>query len=168
MWLYVEKKIKVQYIGKEPTRALTSDWKKDITEWQIFETSEKEALQLLRLYWYLYEIVSDEDTEENTTDNTDISDNTTDETNNTIENSEEVENSEETEENEEVENEETDNTEDVEEVENEEENNEEDLVEWLTPEEVELIWLRKAYKEKYNQEVPVNKKNDINWIKSKL
>ena len=46
---------------------------------------------------------------------------------------------------------------------NTEENNDEQ-----TEEEKMLEELRKAYKEKHNQEVPVNKKNDINWIKSKL
>jgi len=31
-----------------------------------------------------------------------------------------------------------------------------------------IDWLRNDYMEKHGKEVPVNKKNDIEWIKSKL
>jgi len=133
MWLYKDVEVSLQYIGENDTRVLTLDWKKDVKKWDIFKTTEKEAKQLLRMYWYLYEIVSDEQTEEDTTDGT------SDDVNNT-ENKENTENTEN-----------TDNKEDEQ-----------------TEEEKMLDELRKAYKEKYNQEVPVNKKNDINWIKSKL
>lgn len=135
MWLYVEKKIAIQYIGEDDTRVLTIDWKKDIKKWDIFETTEKESEQLLRIYGHLYK-VSDEKVE----DGTDKKTTKTEETKDT----EDTENKDETEDKE-------DDT--------EEEKSEEDLL---------LEQLRKTYKEKYNQEVPVNKKNDINWIKSKL
>jgi len=145
MWLYKDVEVSLQYIGEEDTRVLTIDWKIDVKKWDIFKTTEKEANQLLRMYGYLYQIVSDEQTEEDTTDDTDTSDNTTDETSDDVNNAE--------------------STESVENTENTEEENKEDE---KTEEEKMLEELRKAYKEKYNQEVPVNKKNDINWIKSKL
>lgn len=135
MWLYKDAEVSLQYIGENDTRVLTLDWKKDVKKWDIFKTTEREAKQLLRMYWYLYEIVSDEETEEDTIDDTDTSDDTTNET-----------------------------SDDVNNAENAEENKEDEQ----TEEEKMLDELRKAYKEKYNQEVPVNKKNDINWIKSKL
>jgi len=138
MWLYKDVEVSLQYIGENDTRVLTLDWKKDVKKWDIFKTTEKEAKQLLRMYWYLYEIVSDEETEEDTTD---TSNDTTNETSDDINNTENTENKESTEENKEDE---------------------------QTEEEKMLDELRKTYKEKYNQEVPVNKKNDINWIKSKL
>lgn len=139
MWLYKDVEVSLQYIGEEETRVLTLDWKKDVKKWDIFKTTEKEAKQLLRIYWYLYQMVSDEQTEENTTDDTDTSDDTTDET-----------------------------SDDVNSEENTEENTDENEEDEQTEEEKILEELRKAYKEKYNQEVPVNKKNDVNWIKSKL
>lgn len=139
MWLYKDVEVSLQYIGEEDTRVLTLDWKIDVKKWDIFKTTEKEAKQLLRMYGYLYQIVSDEQTEEDTTDDTDTSDDTTDETSDDV------------------------NTED-----NTEENTENEEEDEQTEEEKMLEELRKAYKEKYNQEVPVNKKNDINWIKSKL
>lgn len=142
MWLYKDVEVSLQYIGEEDTRVLTLDWKIDVKKWDIFKTTEKEANQLLRMYGYLYQMVSDEQTEEDTTDDTDTSDDTTDETSDDV-NTE-------------------DNTE--EDTENTEENKEDEQ----TEEEKMLEELRKAYKEKYNQEVPVNKKNDVNWIKSKL
>jgi len=132
MWLYVEKKIALQYIGEDDTRVLTIDWKKDIKKWDIFETTEKESEQLLRIYGHLYK-VSDEKVENDTDEKT-------------------------------TKTEETKDTEDKDETENKEEDTEEEKSE----EELLLEQLRKAYKDKYNQEVPVNKKNDINWIKSKL
>ena len=138
MWLYKDAEVSLQYIGENDTRVLTLDWKKDVKKWDIFKTTEKEAKQLLRMYWYLYEIVSDEQTEEDTIDNTDTSNDTTNETSDDVNNTENKENTEENKEDEQ------------------------------TEEEKMLDELRKAYKEKYNQEVPVNKKNDINWIKSKL
>lgn len=137
MWLYKDAEVSLQYIGENDTRVLTLDWKKDVKKWDIFKTTEKEAKQLLRMYWYLYEIVSDEETEEDTTD---TSNDTMDETSNDV------------------------NEENTENKENTEGNKEEEQ----TEEEKMLDELRKTYKEKYNQEVPVNKKNDINWIKSKL
>lgn len=140
MWIYKDVEVSLQYIGEEDTRVLTIDWKIDVKKWDIFKTTEKEAKQLLRMYGYLYQIVSDEQTEEDTTDDTDTSNDTTDETSDDVNNTENKEN--------------TENTE-----------NKEDE---QTEEEKMLDELRKAYKEKYNQEVPVNKKNDINWIKSKL
>lgn len=143
MWLYKDVEVSLQYIGKEDTKVLTIDWKIDVKKWDIFKTTEKEANQLLRMYGYLYQIVSDEQTEENTTDDTDTSDNTTDETSDDVNNEENTENTEE----------------------NSEEGEEDEK---MSEEELEKEELRKAYKEKYNQEVPVNKKNDINWIKSKL
>ena len=143
MWLYKDVEVSLQYIGEEDTRVLTIDWKIDVKKWDIFKTTEKEAKQLLRMYWYLYQIVSDEQTEEDTTDDTDTSNDTTDETSDDVNNEENTENTEE-------------NTEESEENEK------------MSEEELEKEELRKAYKEKYNQEVPVNKKNDINWIKSKL
>lgn len=139
MWLYKDVEVSLQYIGEEDTRVLTLDWKIDVKKWDIFKTTEKEAKQLLRMYGYLYQIVSDEQTEEDTTDDTDTSDDTTDETSDDVNTENTEENSEESEENEE-----------------------------MSEEELEKEELRKTYKEKYNQEVPVNKKNDINWIKSKL
>ena len=139
MWLYKDVEVSLQYIGEEDTRVLTLDWKIDVKKWDIFKTTEKEAKQLLRIYWYLYQMVSDEQTEENTTDDTDISDDTTDETSDDVNNEE-----------------------------NTEENTDENEEDEQTEEEKILEELRKAYKEKYNQEVPVNKKNDVNWIKSKL
>lgn len=142
MWIYKDVEVSLQYIGEEDTRVLTLDWKIDVKKWDIFKTTEKEAKQLLRMYGYLYQIVSDEQTEEDTTDDTDTSSDTTDET------SDDVNTEDNTEEN----------------TENEEYNKEDEQ----TEEEKMLEELRKAYKEKYNQEVPVNKKNDINWIKSKL
>lgn len=135
MWLYVEKKIAIQYIGEDDTRVLTIDWKKDIKKWDIFETTEKESEQLLRIYGHLYK-VSDEKVEDDTDKKTTKTEETKD-----IEDTEDK-----------------DETEDKED-DTEEEKSEEDLL---------LEQLRKTYKEKYNQEVPVNKKNDINWIKSKL
>lgn len=142
MWIYKDVEVSLQYIWELDTRVLTVDWKIDVKKWDIFKTTEKEAKQLLRMYGYLYQIVSDEQTEEDTTDDTDTSNDTTDET------SDDVNTEDNTEEN----------------TENEEDNKEDEQ----TEEEKMLEELRKAYKEKYNQEVPVNKKNDINWIKSKL
>ena len=139
MWIYKDVEVSLQYIGEEDTRVLTLDWKIDVKKWDIFKTTEKEAKQLLRMYGYLYQIVSDEQTEEDTTDDTDTSNDTTDETSDDVNNEE-----------------------------NTEENDEESEEDEQTEEEKMLEELRKAYKEKYNQEVPVNKKNDINWIKSKL
>lgn len=132
MWLYVEKKIAIQYIGEDDTRVLTIDWKKDIKKWDIFETTEKESEQLLRIYGHLYK-VSDEKVEDDTDKKT-------------------------------TKTEETEDTEDKDETEDKEDDTEEEKSE----EDLLLEQLRKTYKEKYNQEVPVNKKNDINWIKSKL
>ena len=135
MWLYVEKKIALQYIGEDDTRVLTIDWKKDIKKWDIFETTEKESEQLLRIYGHLYK-VSDEKVEDDTDKKTTK----------------------------------TEETKDIEDTENkdETEDKEDDTEEEKSEEELLLEQLRKAYKDKYNQEVPVNKKNDINWIKSKL
>lgn len=141
MWIYKDVEVSLQYIGENDTRVLTLDWKIDVKKWDIFKTTEKEAKQLLRMYGYLYQIVSDEQTEEDTTDDTDTSNDTTDEASDDVNNTENTENKE-----------------------NKEENKEDEQ----TEEEKMLDELRKTYKEKYNQEVPVNKKNDINWIKSKL
>lgn len=148
MWLYKDTIMVVKNISNETQRVSTLDWKQDIKKGKTFETTEKEANQLVRMYWYLFKIVGKNEPEDET--NTDTDDTNTNDTENTS------------------------NTNDVETSEWEEnvdweETQENDIPEDDIPEEEKiLIEMREAYKKKYNQEVPVNKKNDINRIKSKL
>lgn len=137
MWLYKDTVIIVKNISNETQRVSTLDWKQDIKKGKTFETTEKEANQLVRMYWYLFKIVGKNEPEDDTDTNTDDT---------IIDDSE--------------------NTTDTDDVENEE--NTESVEDDIPEEEKVLMEMRKAYKGKYNQEVPVNKKNDIDRIKSKL
>lgn len=163
MWLTITNYVKVRNISENEIRVLTKDGKKTVWAWEEFITTEKEVTQLLRMYGYLFEIVSnveenDEIENEENTEETENNENTenNDESNETEENTENTEN---VENDEQTENEE--NNEDTEEV------DESENADWEW-EKTEIELLREAYFEKYNAQVPVNKRNDVEWIKSKL